>query len=75
MPSLNDDVLNEIFHETFRTLDGNTIADWRKNAQTLEKFMLAGKEPFKIALKNFAQASWIDISRHELIITVNSKVR
>ena len=80
MPPLNDDVLNEIFHEIFRN---PSLFTWtfprfehsKENGRSLEKFMLAAKEPFKIALKNFTHASIIDIFQDEMIFTVNFKVR
>ena len=67
MPPLNDDVLNEIFQKL--------IDDTWVDSQTLERFMLAGREPYEIALKNFAQASSIEIWEDELVITADFKVR
>ena len=75
MPSLNDDFLEEVFHETFRNRSLITWIDRKENALILEKFMLAGIEFFKIALKIFDQASSIDIWENELIIAVDFKVK
>ena len=75
MPSLNDDVLNAIFHEIFRKSFSIAWIGRKKNTQTLEKFMLAGREPYEIALRNFTHASSIEILQYELVITVDLKVR
>uniref|UniRef100_A0A914QGK2 DUF38 domain-containing protein n=1 Tax=Panagrolaimus davidi TaxID=227884 RepID=A0A914QGK2_9BILA len=51
MPSLNYDILEEIFLESIKV----------DTTQNLEKFMLSGKNPFNIVLRFFSKTQHIDL--------------